>query len=69
MFQLLPATLGGSLISACESDPGSFQITASVLGLRVCEILYVPFERGIFASYSPPALPYASPAGLQSQMF
>lgn len=53
-FQLLPDSLGGFLISASESD----------LGLRVCEILCAPFKSGIFVSYSPPSLLYASPAGL-----
>ena len=65
-FQLLPNSLGGFLISASESDLGFFQITASVLGLRVCEILCAPFKSGIFVSYSPPTL-FANPAGLQSQ--
>ena len=68
-FQLLSDSLGSFLISASESDLGSFQITASVLGLRVCEILCAPFKSGIFVSYSPPSLLYASPAGLQSQIF
>ena len=31
---------GGSLRSATGSDPGSFQITAHVLGFGVYEILY-----------------------------
>ena len=68
-FQWLPASLGGCLISASESNLGSFQITASALGLRVCEILCAPFKSGTFASYSPPTLLYTSPAGLQSQIF
>ena len=67
-FQLLPDSLGGFLILASESDLGFFQITASALGLRVCEILCAPFKSGIFVSYSPPTL-FANPAGLQSQIF
>lgn len=39
--QLPPASLGGSARSTSDSDPGSFQITASALGL---EILHVPFK-------------------------
>ena len=38
-LQLLPASLGGSPISASGSDSGSFQVTASALGLGVCDIL------------------------------
>lgn len=37
--QLPPASLGGSTRSTSESDPGSFQTTASAPGL---EILHVP---------------------------
>ena len=39
--QLPPASLGGSTRSTSESDPGSFQTTASAPGL---EILHVPFK-------------------------
>lgn len=49
-FQLLPASLGGCLISVTESDLGSFQTTVSALGLRVCEILCAHFKSGIFVS-------------------
>ena len=42
--QLPPASLEGSLRSESRSDPGSFQIMASVLGLEACEILYLPFS-------------------------
>ena len=45
------------------------QITVSVLGLRACEILCIRFNSGVSASYSPLALPYASPAGFQSHKF
>ena len=64
--QLSPASLWGSSRSASGPDPGSFQITASVLGLRVYEILHVPFKSRVSVFYSLLAL--WSPAGLQSQM-
>ena len=48
-----PASLGGSPRSANGSDPGSFQITASVLCLGALEILHVPFKSGISIPYSP----------------
>ena len=63
--QLLSASAGGSPRSASESDQGSFQITASALGIRVCEILYEPFKSSI--SFSPPVLLYTSPTGFQRQ--
>ena len=37
--QLPPASLGGSPRSAGGFDPGSFQISASALGPRACELL------------------------------
>ena len=43
---LLPASGGGTLRSASGSYPGSFQFTASVLGLGSCEILHEPFKGG-----------------------
>ena len=46
-----PASLGA---------PGSFQITASVLGLKSYKILCAPFKSGVSAFYSPMALPYNS---------
>ena len=67
--QLPPASLGGSPRSASGSDPGCFQITASVLGLRAYEVLYVPFKSGVSGSYRPSTLLYTSPVGLQSQAF
>ena len=51
------------------SDPGSFQITASILGPRVYEILCAPFMSVVSLSASPLGLPKASPAGLQNQTF
>ena len=54
-----PASSGGSPRSASGSDLGSFQMTASLLGLRVCDILCAPFPR--------PPVPLH--AGLQSQRF
>ena len=46
-----PASLGDSPRSAGGFDPGSFQMTASALGPRACEILYVPFKSEV--SYFP----------------
>ena len=68
-LQLSPASPGVSPRSANGSDPGSFQITASALGLRSCEILCVPYKNRIFVSYRPPDLLYVSPASLQGQTF
>ena len=67
--QLPPASLGSSPRSASGSDPGSFQITVSALGLGVCEILCAPFKSGVCISYSPLALLKVSFTGLQSQVF
>ena len=67
--QLPPASLGVSPRSVSGYDPGSFQITASVLGLRMCEVLSAPFKSRVSVSYNPMALPYARPSGLQSQAF
>ena len=64
-----PALLGGSSRSASETDPGSFQTTASALGLRAREILHAPFKSRVSVSYSPVALLNISPAGFQSQVF
>ena len=50
------------------SDPGFFQITASVLGLRSYEILHVSFKNRVSVSYSHSSLPYAITGGLPSQM-
>ena len=58
-----------SLRSAGESDPVSFQITASALGLGACKLLWVPFKKGIAISHNPLSLPKVSLTGLQSQMF
>ena len=66
-LHLPPASLEGSPKSAGGSDPGSFQITASVLGLGAAEILCAPFKSGGSISYSPLALPKLSSTGLQSQ--
>ena len=68
-LQLLPVSLGGSPRSAGGSDPGTFQITASSLGLGACEILCVPLKSGLSISYSPLALPKVSTTGFQSQTF
>lgn len=41
-LQVPPVCPGGPRRSAVESDSGSFQITASALGPRACEILCAP---------------------------
>ena len=64
--QFPPAPSGGSPRPAGGSDPVSFQMTAGALGLRVWEILCVPFKNEVSVSYRPPVLPYTSPAGLYS---
>lgn len=40
-----------------ESDPGSFQITASAPGPRECETWCVPFKCRVSISNCPPGLP------------
>ena len=60
-----PASPGGSPRSASGSGLGSFQITASALGLRASEILHAPPRNGVSVSYNPPAFLYTIPAGLQ----
>lgn len=62
--QLPPASPGDSPSSASESEPGSFQITASALELRADETLHVPFKSRVSVSYGSPALSYSSPDGL-----
>ena len=52
-----------------ESDPGSCQITASVIGHRACEIFCVLFKSGVSISHSPLAFLKVSTAGFQSQLF
>lgn len=41
---MLPASAGLSPRSVNESDPGSWQTIASVVGLGACEILHMPFK-------------------------
>jgi len=50
-------------------DPGSFIITAFVLGPGVCRILWVPFKSGVSVSYSCLAFLISSLTKLQSQAF
>ena len=52
--QLLPASPRCSPRSA-RSDPGAFQTTTSVLGLRACKILHTLSKSEV--SYSPVVLP------------
>ena len=58
-----------SLKPADESNPDSFQITASALGFRACEILCASFKSRIFVCDSPLGPLKASPDGLQNQTF
>lgn len=44
---LPPSSMTGSLRATSGSDPDSFQTTASVLGLRMCESLRMPFKSGV----------------------
>ena len=67
--QLPPASLGDSPMSVSGSDPGSFQITVSALGLGACKILCKPFKNGVSLSHNPLALPKVSPNDFQRQMF
>ena len=66
---LPPASPGGSPELVSGSDPGFLQMTASVPSPGVCEILCTPLKSRVSVSYSPLALPYTSPIGLQSHMF
>ena len=50
----------GSTKSGGGYDPGSFQITASVLGITVCEILLKSFENGVSVSNNPLFFPYTT---------
>lgn len=63
------ASPGGSLRSATRSNPGPFQIAASALGPRTCEILHMSFKSGAYLPHSPLALPKLNTTSLQSQTF
>ena len=65
-LQLCSASLGESLKPEDESNQDSFQITASALGSRACEILCAYFKSRIFVYDSPLDLLKASPDGLQN---
>lgn len=66
---LPPASLRGSPRSAGRSYPGSLQITASALALRVCEDLHGSFMSGVLFPIALYALLKISPAGPQNQIF
>ena len=66
---LPPVSWEGSLRSASDSDPVSFQITASVLGFRTCEIMHTPIKSKVSVSCNSLAFLHTSPAGFQSQIF
>ena len=66
-LKLTPASPGDSPRSAGRFDPGSYQITASALGPRVCEILCVAFRSGVSISPSPLGPPKVSPIGLKTK--
>lgn len=61
-LQLPPASVGGSPRSTGTSDPGSYQFTASALGLGVCKTLCVPFKDEVVLSESKPHWPSDSNA-------
>ena len=67
--QLPSAYPGGSPRSAGGSDLSFFQISACVLGLRVCDILYAWLKSEDSVSYSLPAFPNRKLAGCQSYIF
>lgn len=50
------ATPGDSPGIAGRFDPGAYRVTASALGSRACEILYVPFKSEVSISCSPMGL-------------
>jgi len=52
-----------------QGDPGSFQITASALGLGGCEILFVLYKSEVSISHDPLGLLNVNPAGFPGQMF
>lgn len=64
--QLPSAYPGGSPRPAGGSDPCFFQITACVLGLKVCDILYAWLKIEASVSYSLQAFPNRKFAGCQS---
>lgn len=66
---MLPASLGASARSTSEFDLGFFQVTASVLGFRVCEVLCAPFKSGVCVSYSPLTVLYLSPVPFKATCF
>ena len=68
-LQLPPTSPGDSLGVAGRFDLASGQITASALGSRGCEILYLSFQSEASISPSPLGLSEVSPTELQSQMF
>lgn len=56
-FQSSPTCPGGSLRSTGRFDPDFFQITASGLSPKACDIFCVPFKRRSSISHSTLALP------------
>ena len=65
--QLPSAYPGGSPRWSDGSDPCLFQISACVLGLRVCDILYARLKSEDSVSYSLPAFPNRKLAGYQAR--
>ena len=68
-FQLPPACPVDSPRPVDGYEPGSFQVTAFALGLRIWDILCIPSKSGVSISHSPVGLLKVSPTGLQSQTF
>ena len=63
-----PVSPGVSPRSTSGSDPGSFQTTASALGLGTCGILHVPFKSRV-CFLRPSSFLNLSPDSFQCQMF
>lgn len=68
-FQLPPASSGGSPRSAGETNPGSFQITASAPGPWAGKVLHAPLKSGVSISHCPLGLLKVSSDGLQRPVF
>lgn len=66
---MLPASLGASVRSTSEFDLGFFKVTASVLGIGVCEVLCTPFKSRVCVSYSPLTVLYLSPVHFKATCF
>ena len=64
--QLPLVSMGGSPKALTESDSGAFQISASPLGLCICEILHTAFKSAVSVVRSPLTLPNICPVIFQN---